>query len=404
MITIQHEGSLITTGVFGEFTVADYREFENEVLATLRVTGKVDLLVDLRDMLRYTLDVAWEDIRFVRAHAHDFRRVAVLARDDLTVWLGWLTRLLTDAEVRVFDDEDMAREWLGDNSLTRSGVTNMHFTTLISVAELHASHDDPALVVFDCRHDLVNKTIGRESYDRSHLPGALFAHVDNDLAGPPTGTNGRHPLPDRDAFIAWLGRMGVTRDTQVVGYDASGGVYASRLWWMLKHWLGHEKVAVLNGGWDAWVKAGHAVTTEVRTPVPATYTPRGGEPEVKVDYVVAHLGKPDMQVIDARAADRFRGQNETIDPVGGHIPGARNRFFRDNLDPAGFFKPASELRAAFEPLVEGRPLEQIVHQCGSGVSACHNILAMEIAGMPGSKLYAGSWSEWCADPARPVET
>ncbi|MBI1395047.1 MAG: sulfurtransferase [Betaproteobacteria bacterium] len=299
----------------------------------------------------------------------------------------------------------MARDWLAEGAAPSTGITDMHFTTLISVADLEKHYDDPGLVVFDCRHDLVNKTIGTEAYAKSHLPGALFAHVDNDLASRPTGSNGRHPLPDRDTFVAWLGSMGVSRDSQVVGYDASGGVYASRLWWMLRYWLGHERVAVLDGGWDAWVKTGHATTAEVRKPTPTTYEAGAvGAAAVSVDVVLAHLGKGDMQVIDARAADRFRGQNETIDPVGGHIPGAANRFFRENLDPMGFFRPAAELRAVFEPLTKGFGASQVVHQCGSGVSACHNILAMDIAGMPGTKLYPGSWSEWCADRSRPVET
>lgn len=404
MITIQHEGRLITAGLYGEFTVADYREFEKEILATVRLTGPVDLLVDLRDMLRYTLDVAWEDIRFVRAHAHDFRRVAVIARDELSVWVGWVTRLMTRADVRVFDDEANAREWLADTPFTDPVPTDMNYTTLISVAELARHLDDPGLVVFDCRHDLVNKTIGAESYARSHLPGARFASVDNDLAGTLTGTNGRHPLPDRDAFIAWLGRMGVSSATQVVGYDSGGGMYGARLWWMLRYWLGHEKVAVLNGGWDAWVKTGHPTTTVVPTPTPTRYEARSQGGAVDVNHVLAHLGKPDMRVIDARAADRFRGQNETIDPVGGHIPGAMNRFFRDNLDPMGFFKSPAELRAAFEPLVADMPLSQVVHSCGSGVSACHNLIAMEVAGLSGTRLYPGSWSEWCADRSRPIET
>jgi hypothetical protein len=162
-------------GVFGEFTVSDYQVFEREVLATLRLTGQVDLLVDLRDMLKYTLDVAWEDIRFVRAHAHDFRRVAVIARDEFTVWLGWLTRLLTNADVRVFDDEDSARDWATEGASITSVSTTMNYTTLISVADLARQLGDPGLVVFDCRHDLVNKTIGGESYAKSHLPGAHFS-------------------------------------------------------------------------------------------------------------------------------------------------------------------------------------------------------------------------------------
>jgi thiosulfate/3-mercaptopyruvate sulfurtransferase len=189
-----------------------------------------------------------------------------------------------------------------------------------------------------------------------------------------------------------------------VAYDSGGSMYAARLWWMLKHWLGHERVAVLDGGWDIWVRAGLPVTDEVPKPAPARFTANPRDALVTVDQVLAHLGKPDMQVIDARAPDRFRGQNETIDPVGGHIPGAVNRLFRDNLDAFGFYKPAAELRAAFEPLVGRHPTREIVHQCGSGITAAHNLLAMEIAGLKGSKLYPGSWSEWCADPSRPIAT
>lgn len=405
MITIQHEGALITVGVFGEFSVSDYREFEREVLATLRTAGKVDLLFDLRDMLDYTIDVAWEDIRFVRAHANDFRCVAIIARDDLTVWLGWLTRLISGADVRVFDSEKQAREWLAAAPASPAPLTAMHYDSLISIADLARQLDDPGLVVFDCRHDLMNRSMGTESYARSHLPGARFAHVDHDLAGALNGRNGRHPLPDRDAFVAWLGRMGVTNLTQVVAYDSGGGMYAARLWWMLRYWLGHEKAAVLDGGWDAWLKTGHPMTTTAPVPRAAVYEPRPvAAPPATAAEVLAHIGQGDMLVIDARAADRFRGQNETIDPVGGHIPGAVNRFFRDNLDPMGFFRPAAELRSAFQPLLGDRPAGQIVHQCGSGISACHNLLAMEIAGLPGSRLYPGSWSEWCSDPGRPVAT
>jgi thiosulfate/3-mercaptopyruvate sulfurtransferase len=249
------------------------------------------------------------------------------------------------------------------------------------------------------------KTVGTEAYAKGHLPGARFAHVDHDLAGALTGRNGRHPLPDRGAFAAWLGRMGVSRHTEVVAYDASGGTYAARLWWMLRHWLGHDQVAVLDGGWEAWVKTGHPVSTEVPAPQPAHYH-AGTTRDLTVDaaHLLARLGSPELVIIDARAADRFRGQNETIDPVAGHIPGAVNRFFRDNLDTMGFFKPAAELRAAVTPLVGTHAPAQVVHSCGSGVSACHNLLAMEIAGLGGTRLYPGSWSEWCSDPSRPVET
>ncbi|MBX9631100.1 MAG: sulfurtransferase [Burkholderiales bacterium] len=306
---------------------------------------------------------------------------------------------MVDAEVRVFDEEGIAREWLD-----AAAAPQKSFTTLISIAELLTRLDDPGTVIFDCRHDLMKPDAGAAAYAKSHIPGARFASVDRDLAGPLTGRNGRHPLPDPNKFIAWLGSQGVSNDTQVVAYDSGGSMYAARLWWMLKHWLGHEKVAVLDGGWDIWVRAGHPATDAVREPQPATFTATPRDAYVTVDQVLAHLGKPGMQVIDARAADRFRGQNETIDPVGGHIPGAVNRVFRDNLDAFGFYKPPAELHAAFEALVGNRPMHEIVHQCGSGITAAHNLLAMEIAGMKGTKLYPGSWSEWCADPARPIAT
>ncbi|MCW5625754.1 MAG: sulfurtransferase, partial [Burkholderiales bacterium] len=191
--------------------------------------------------------------------------------------------------------------------------------------------------------------------------------------------------------------------TQVVAYDSGGGMYAARLWWMLRHWLGHADAAVLDGGWDAWVKAGHPVDAAVPTPVPTRYQPKITDAAVDVNLILAGIGKPGLRIIDARANDRFHGQNETMDPVGGHIPGAVNHVFRNNLTADGFFKPAAELRAAFEPLVAGFAPSQVVHQCGSGITAAHNLLAMEVAGITGTKLYPGSWSEWCADPARPVE-
>lgn len=282
----------------------------------------------------------------------------------------------------------------------------MSHDTLITVAALATRLSDPAVVIFDCRHDLMNPAFGTDAYAKGHIPGARFAHVDHDLAAPKTGTNGRHPLPDRATFVAWLGRQGVSTSTQVVAYDGQGSMYAARLWWMLTHWLGHARCAVLDGGFDAWVKAGHPVTTDVPTPTPTTYVAGAPLPDITVDAatLVANLDGGPLRVLDARAPDRFHGQNETIDPVAGHIPGARNRVFRENLDAAGFFRPAAELRTAFAPLLEGIAPTQLVHQCGSGITAAHNLLAMEIAGIHGTKLYPGSWSEWCSDPSRPVAT
>lgn len=279
----------------------------------------------------------------------------------------------------------------------------MNHTTLISTEALAAHLDDPQVVVFDCRHDLMRPQAGAEAYGVAHIPGARFANSDRDLAGPKNGRNGRHPLPDAAAFMRWLGNQGVGRDTQVVAYDFAGGASATRLWWMLRHWLGHAKAAVLDGGWEAWQAAQLPVSQEVRMPTPQAYQAAVLPAAVDADFIASHLGHPDAVVIDARSAERYRGEQEPIDPVAGHIPGARNRFYKSNLDDRGRFKPASALRAEFDGVLAGKRPDQIIHQCGSGVSACHNILAMEIASLPGSRLYPGSWSEWCADPARPVE-
>lgn len=279
----------------------------------------------------------------------------------------------------------------------------MKYTTLISVADLAKHLNDPKFVIFDCRHELTNPEFGTKAYAESHLPGARFAHVDKNLAGPLTGKNGRHPLPDPRTFIDWLGRLGVSNDRQVIGYDNAGGVYGSRLWWMLR-WVGHQSVAVLDGGWQAWVAAGYPITVEVPTPTAARFNGKPDGSWVDALYVRQHLDSPDMILVDARGNDRYHGQNETIDPVAGHIPGALNRFFKDNLNAQGFLKTPEELRAAFTPLIGSASPETVVHQCGSGVSACHNLLAMEIAGLKGARLYPGSWSEWIADPSRPIMT
>jgi len=279
----------------------------------------------------------------------------------------------------------------------------MTHTTLISVSDLAQHLDDPAFVIFDCRHELTNPEFGTAAYAQSHIPGARFAHLDRNLAAPLTGRNGRHPLPDPKVFAEWLSCMGVSNDNQVIGYDNAGGVYASRLWWMLR-WIGHKNVAVLDGGWQAWIEAGHPVTAEVPTPRPAKVTVNVQETPVDAKYVLDNLQSPAFVLIDARANDRFRGQNETIDPVGGHIPGAMNRFFKDNLTAQGLFKSPQQLRDEFRLLLDTVTPEKIVSQCGSGVTACHNLLAMEIAGLRGGRLYPGSWSEWIADPARPRAT
>jgi thiosulfate/3-mercaptopyruvate sulfurtransferase len=281
----------------------------------------------------------------------------------------------------------------------------MH-TTLISAADLAQHLTDPAWVILDCRHDLMNPNAGRDGYAIGHIQNAQFAGIDDDLSGPKAAAGaqftGRHPLPERGALIETLRGWGISDDTQVVAYDAHGGMYAARLWWLLR-WIGHPAVAVLDGGLAAWQSQGLPLVTPTVTP------PRGRIAErptlthtVSVADVVENLGTQRRTVVDARAADRFRGENEIIDPVGGHIPGAKNRFFKDNLLPDGRFKAATQLKQEFAPLFGSA--SAAIMQCGSGVTACHNLLAMEVAGLHGAALYPGSWSEWCANPARPVAT
>lgn len=277
------------------------------------------------------------------------------------------------------------------------------YASLIGARDLAQRLHDPDWVVIDCRFDLANPDFGREAYARAHIPGAFHLDVDQDLSGPKTGRNGRHPLPDPAALAARLAACGIGNHTQVIAYDDAGGMFAARLWWMMR-WLGHHRVAVLDGGLQAWGRDAQALTDVVPQARPASYSLCLHACRVDADTVLAHLGKPDMLIIDARSPDRFRGENETLDPVGGHIPGAINRFFRDNLDANGCFKQASVLREDFGTLLAGLEPHRIVHQCGSGITACHNLLAMEAAGLTGSRLYAGSWSEWCADPKRPVAT
>ena len=255
--------------------------------------------------------------------------------------------------------------------------------------------------VFDCRHQLADPEAGARAYAGGHLPGAFFLHLDADLSGPMNGRNGRHPLPDPLQLAARLGAAGVSSTTQVIAYDDSGGMFASRLWWLLR-WLGHQRVAVLDGGLDGWLAEGRPLTTDLPTSAAAALEVALSDQVVSTEAVLTHLDDMKFCLLDARSPDRFRGENETLDRVGGHIPGARNRFFRDNLDADGRFQPAAELRRDFLALLAGVEPEQVVMSCGSGVTACHNLLAMEIAGLPGARLYAGSWSEWCSDPARPV--
>jgi thiosulfate/3-mercaptopyruvate sulfurtransferase len=286
----------------------------------------------------------------------------------------------------------------------------MTYATLISAADLAAHIDDANWLVIDCRHDLANPDAGAQAYAAGHIPGARFAHLDRILSGAKNGADGkfkgRHPLPERQAFIDAMQELGVGKGTQVVAYDAHGGMFAARLWWLLR-WVGHVQVAVLDGGLPAWQAQGGQLSTGTSTPAPAPV--RGDLQEqaplvttVDVGDVVANLDSKALTVIDARAADRYRGENETMDAVGGHIPGAKNRFFKDNLGADGRFKSADALRAEWNALIDSP--QAAVMQCGSGVTACHNLLALEVAGLPGARLYPGSWSEWSSDSSRPVAT
>ncbi|KVX94782.1 sulfurtransferase [Burkholderia ubonensis] len=285
-------------------------------------------------------------------------------------------------------------------------MPHTHYTTLISAANFaeRLAAAPASVALFDCRFDLADTGAGETAYAAGHIPGAQYLHLDRDLSGRKTGTNGRHPLPTRDALVATLVDRGLKQGQQVVAYDAQGGSYAARLWWLLR-WLGHDSVAVLDGGLQAWQAAGQPLTTETQHPSRGDFRAQAPlESTVDAQAVLANLTSHARVVIDARAADRYRGENETIDPVGGHIPGARNRFFKDNLAADGRFKTGHELRETFSALLAGTEPNLAILQCGSGVTACHNALAMEIAGLHGASLYPGSWSEWCADPSRPIAT
>ena len=279
---------------------------------------------------------------------------------------------------------------------------SMPYTTLLSVTELHAllaAGEHPIIV--DTSFDLADVQAGERSWREGHLPGSHYLHLDVHLSGAKTGRNGRHPLPARADFARTLGLLGITPQTQVVALDRQGGMYAARLWWMLR-WMGHSTVAVLNGGVTAWTQAGGVLVSTVATVSEAPPYPERASLAIAVDgdSLAASLGA--VRLLDARAAERFRGDVEPLDAAAGHIPGALNRFFKGNLDAEGRFKPAIQLRDEFMALMGGQPAPQVVHQCGSGVTACHNLLAMEHAGLTGSVLYPGSWSEWSANPDRPL--
>ena len=277
----------------------------------------------------------------------------------------------------------------------------MH-TTIIA-ADMLAARLDSDWAIVDCRFDLRNEQWGREQYLISHIPGAVYASLSHDMAGPKTGSNGRHPLPSIEALSATLGRLGIARGRQVVAYDQDSGMYASRLWWLLRY-AGHDAVAVLDGGWAKWIRESRPTRSGEETRSPATFvaSPRQ-EMRVSVDQVSAQLGNPTTLLVDARAPERYEGHTEPIDRVPGHIPRAVNRYYRSNAGDDFTLLPPHQLREEFLKVLGSHEPSQAVMYCGSGVTACQNLLAMTHAGLPGARLYAGSWSEWSADPARPVE-
>ncbi len=275
---------------------------------------------------------------------------------------------------------------------------------LAEALETEAAGGAPTWVVFDCRFDLVNAEAGRRAYARGHIPGALYAHLDADLSSPPGPQDGRHPLPDRASFRAWLGAQGVGPRTKVVAYDEANGAFAARLWWLLR-WLGHEQTAVLSGGMAAWDAAGFENSSEALPAVRplGPYPENGDDPALVVaaSEIPAELAAGKL-LLDVRAPERYSGAKEPLDPVAGHVPGALNYPFQTNLDADGLFLDVESIRAKLVDFVGGRPAHQVIAMCGSGVTACHLLLAMEAAGLSGARLYPGSWSEWIRDPERPT--
>lgn len=278
---------------------------------------------------------------------------------------------------------------------------------LMSAAALQQALATPGadVLVLDCSFDLTNPAAGRRAHDAGHVPGAFYVSLDDTMSSAKTGLNGRHPLPTREAFASAMAALGADDHTPIVAYDNAGGMYAARLWWMLR-WAGHAQVSVLDGGYAAWLAAGAVAASTPTVPrAPGAFTLRPALVQA-VSYadVLANTQTRERLVVDARAADRFRGENETLDPVGGRIPGAVNRLFRNNLAADGRFKPAADLRAEWLALLGDMPVSRVINQCGSGVTACHNLLALESAGLTGAALYPGSWSEWCAQPGAPIAT
>lgn len=281
----------------------------------------------------------------------------------------------------------------------------MHFNTIVGCETVAKQLGNPEWIVFDCRFRLDKPEQGYQEYTEAHIPGSRYADLDRDLSSPKLDTTGRHPLPEADVFMAWLRANGVNNDSQVVTYDANSGMFASRLWWMLR-WLGHQNVAVLDGGWPAWLADDYATSTDVPQPKSGDFK---GEPDDQmwmstkdIEKIVKAEAGP-AKIVDARIEPRFKGEVEPIDPVAGHVPGAENYPCSRNIDAHGYFLSPEYLRKNLSWVIAERDPRDVINMCGSGVTACRNILAMELAGWPGTRLYVGSWSEWITDPKRPVE-
>ena len=278
---------------------------------------------------------------------------------------------------------------------------------LIEPQELAPHLDDPDWAIIDCRFDLARPDWGAQAFAAGHIPHALYAHLEHDLSGPRTPRTGRHPLPQIEVLAATFARFGIDERVQVIAYDQSAGAFATRLWWLLR-WLGHPQVAVLNGGLAAWERAGLPLSSTIEARAPRQFRAKAEAHRVASGSEVAALvssgalARAEQLLIDARSADRFAGENETIDPVAGHVPGARNHPYAGNLDASGRFLDAARLRQAWEATLRGASAQQLIAMCGSGVTACHNLLALEVAGHSGARLFAGSWSEWITDPDHPV--
>jgi thiosulfate/3-mercaptopyruvate sulfurtransferase len=279
----------------------------------------------------------------------------------------------------------------------------MFLTTIIGTKTLASHLGDPGFVIVDCRYNLGDEGWGEREYRTRHIPGAAYAHLGHDLAGTKTGTNGRHPLPDTDSLRRTFSRLGIADGVQVVAYDQDTGIYASRLWWLLR-WFGHDAVAVLDGGFAKWMADARPTSSGDEAHAAREF---GGGPReewtMNADQVAAIAGAPGWRLVDARAPERYCGATEPIDKLAGHIPGALNHFFKWNLNEDGTFRSPEDIRARIHASIGAVAPSHLVSYCGSGVTACHNLLALEHAGLPGAKLYPGSWSEWSSDPSRPIE-